>query len=203
MSPIEVIEKGGPVMFILVFVSIYCLSLILIKLYQFYESGAYNEDKVKEAIHGFRQGEPESILLTIRHPILPLMPTCIKCGKSETMHADQIHSEISRVGSQIIREMESYLRGLSGIAHISPLLGLLGTVLGMIQAFYQLQESGSKIDPALLAEGIWSALLTTAYGLAIAIPAMSSLYYLEGIVDRVRATMKDASIQILTHYGKV
>jgi biopolymer transport protein ExbB len=61
------------------------------------------------------------------------------------------------------------------ISTIAPLLGLLGTVLGMIAAFQALQESGSRADPAILAGGIWEALLTTAAGMAVAIPASITL----------------------------
>lgn len=203
MNPFEIIDRGGPVMYILVLVSIFGLTLILVKLYQFYKMGAYNDGKIPIIMNSFYQGEIESIPTEYNHPAIDVMLTCHKCAKSEDMTIEQIQSEVSRVGSGIIREMESYLRGLSAIAHLSPLLGLLGTVLGMIQSFYQLQEAGSKVDPSLLAGGIWAALLTTAFGLTIAIPVMSSLYYLEGVVDRVRATMKDASIQLLSHYGRI
>lgn len=203
MNPFEIISRGGPVMYILVLVSIFGLTLILVKLYQFYKMGAYNDGKIPVIVDSFLQADTKDISTEYNHPALNTMLTSYKCAKSENMTLEQIQSEVSRVGSITIREMETYLRGLSAIAHLSPLLGLLGTVLGMIQSFYQLQEAGSKVDPSLLAGGIWAALLTTAFGLAIAIPVMSSLYYLEGVVDRVRSTMKDVSIQILSHYGKI
>ncbi|MFP6717413.1 MAG: MotA/TolQ/ExbB proton channel family protein, partial [Alphaproteobacteria bacterium] len=82
-------------------------------------------------------------------------------------------------------------------ANLSPLLGLLGTVLGMIKAFARLESAGTKVDPAILAGGIWEALLTTAFGLSVAIPALAAFYILEGQVENVRAQMKDATIRVL------
>ena len=68
---------------------------------------------------------------------------------------------------------------LGTIATISPLLGLLGTVIGMIDSFNELELGGSLVDPSILAGGIWTALLTTAMGLIVAIPALVSHYFLE------------------------
>jgi biopolymer transport protein ExbB len=89
------------------------------------------------------------------------------------------------------------LRGLELASTIAPLLGLLGTVTGMIAAFQALQEAGSRADPALLAGGIWEALLTTAAGMAVAIPAQVALTWFDGVIDRQRHEMEDAATRIL------
>ena len=68
----------------------------------------------------------------------------------------------------------------------------------MIRAFMRLEEAGSQVDPAILSGGIWEALLTTALGLAIAIPVMAALSWLESQVDRVRETLSDAVTQVLS-----
>ena len=81
------------------------------------------------------------------------------------------------------------------ISNIAPLLGLLGTVIGMITAFSKLEESGSRVDPAILAGGIWEALLTTAFGLIVAIPALAAFYWLDGRVDNVREDMRHLIIK--------
>jgi len=80
-------------------------------------------------------------------------------------------------------------------------LGLLGTVLGMIAAFQTLQEAGSRADPAALAGGIWEALLTTAAGMAVAIPASMALAWFESVADRAQDDMEDAATRILTRGG--
>jgi biopolymer transport protein ExbB len=76
------------------------------------------------------------------------------------------------------REMSRYLSALATIGNIAPLLGLLGTVLGMIKAFMVIQEMGGKVNAAVLAGGIWEAMLTTALGLAVALPTMVAHSYL-------------------------
>jgi biopolymer transport protein ExbB len=85
---------------------------------------------------------------------------------------------------------------LEVIAALSPLLGLFGTVLGMIKAFQKLELAGSNVDPSILSGGIWEALLTTAIGLAVAIPAVLLVNYFDRIIDRTRHQMEDAATQI-------
>ena len=116
------------------------------------------------------------------------------------MAQEDVEAEMTRVGSAELKNLEAWLRPIGAIAHLAPLLGLLGTVLGMIQAFQKIGVSANQVSPALLAGGIWQALLTTAFGLIVAIPTMAAYYYLEGIVDDVRAKMKDASSRLLIRF---
>ena len=82
-------------------------------------------------------------------------------------------------GQEQLARIERRLRALEVMATISPLLGLLGTVTGMIRAFQQVAAVEGSVSPALLASGIWEALLTTAAGLFVAIPLMIFLHYFE------------------------
>lgn len=83
---------------------------------------------------------------------------------------------------------------------MSPLLGLLGTVLGMIVAFQQMEAAGAQVDPSTLSSGIWQALLTTAVGLGIAIPAIAVHNWMERKVERVAIRMNDAVTQVLLEF---
>ena len=83
------------------------------------------------------------------------------------------------------------LRIMSAIAVLSPLLGLLGTVMGMIEAFQRMEGAGSRIDPSVLSGGIWLALLTTAIGLVVAIPATAFHMWMQGVIGRAASTMED------------
>ena len=87
-------------------------------------------------------------------------------------------------GERVANGLRSYLRLFNGVATISPLLGLLGTVLGMIGAFNAIVQSGAMGRPELLAEGISQALLTTAAGLSVAIPALIAYLFFTSRVDR-------------------
>ena len=104
---------------------------------------------------------------------------------------------LSRTGSRLIRGLEKHLRGLAIIGNTAPLLGLLGTVTGMIKAFIKIQEAGGQADTALLAGGIWEALLTTAAGLSVAIIALVIYHYFEGRVDSLAVQMKDTASEVI------
>lgn len=198
-------QQGGMVMYVLLFMSVLATAIISLKLFQFSRSGLRRLSFIDVAVQSLQQGRHEQAVQQLqhsKHPVARVLESAMRCGLDPTSSAKHTEVEVSRVGTAQIRNLESWLRGLSAIAHLSPLLGLLGTVTGMIAAFMSLEKAGSRVDPAILSGGIWEALLTTAFGLAIAIPAMAAFYYLEGEVDRVRAAMKDASIQVLGHFGK-
>jgi biopolymer transport protein ExbB len=99
------------------------------------------------------------------------------------------------------RDLSRYLQALATIGNITPLLGLLGTVLGMIKAFMVIQEMGGKVNASVLAGGIWEAMLTTALGLAVALPTMVAHSYLSARVDRFEAQMQDGTVAFLKAVG--
>ncbi len=197
---IGLLDKGGPVMLVLLALSVVALTIILVKIYQFSRSRLLRTEFIDQAILLLHNDGPDTTLLALAetpHPVARVMETTLRTSTNTTLSIDDRDTEISRVGSAEIRNLESYLRGLEVIANLSPLLGLLGTVLGMIKAFARLESAGTKVDPAILAGGIWEALLTTAFGLSVAIPALAAFYILEGQVENVRAQMKDATIRVL------
>jgi len=100
-----------------------------------------------------------------------------------------------------VRELSRYLQALATIANIAPLLGLLGTVIGMIKAFMVIQEMGGKVNAAVLAGGIWEAMLTTALGLAVALPTMVAHSYLIGQVDRYEARLQAGTVRFVKTLG--
>jgi biopolymer transport protein ExbB len=111
---------------------------------------------------------------------------------------DIAREETTRVARQGLARARSGLRLLDLIATIAPLVGLLGTVLGMIEAFQALQEAGNRADPSALAGGIWQALLTTAAGMAVAIPASVALVWFESIVEGLQSDLEDLATRIFT-----
>ncbi|MCH2169121.1 MAG: MotA/TolQ/ExbB proton channel family protein [Oceanicola sp.] len=98
-------------------------------------------------------------------------------------------------------QMSRSMRGLEAVVQAAPMLGLLGTVVGMIEAFQQLSQSAGAVDPSVLAGGIWTALLTTAVGLAIAIFFYFISTWLEGRIARERATLERLISTVL--HGRV
>ena len=116
-----------------------------------------------------------------RNIFAPMILDATNCDKTEEAFKRlQAAAEIRFV------KLESGFRFLDTVVQLAPLLGLFGTVLGMIEAFQALQAAGTQVDPSLLAGGIWVALLTTAVGLIIAIPTATSLAWLESRVEKER-----------------
>jgi biopolymer transport protein ExbB len=120
----------------------------------------------------------------------------VKNQDRETLEAVLVHATEAET-----RDLSRYLQALATIANITPLLGLLGTVLGMIKAFMVIQEMGGKVNASVLAGGIWEAMLTTALGLAVALPTMVAHSYLSARVDRFEAQMQDGTVAFLKAIG--
>jgi biopolymer transport protein ExbB len=99
-------------------------------------------------------------------------------------------------GERELHRMEWGLRGLAVIARISPLLGLLGTVVGLVEAFIAVSQMEGPPDPSVLSSGIWQALLTTVAGLIVAIPAILSHEWLQGRVDRFAFVIQEAVSEV-------
>ena len=204
MGLFKYVIQGGSVMWVLLVFSIVALAVILLKCYQFFRISTRKVDFVDavfQKLHQKEVVEAYSILKEVKNPIARVMECAISCCHENHLKESGLKSEIHRIGSRELRELESGLKILSSIAHLSPLLGLLGTVLGMITAFMTLEQATTQVSPALLAGGIWEALLTTAFGLAIAIPVMGVYTFLEGEVDRVKALMEDVATRILVHFN--
>jgi biopolymer transport protein ExbB len=121
----------------------------------------------------------------------------MRAAQNPALDREAAEAETARVARKLLAQARAGLRGLELASTIGPLLGLLGTVTGMIAAFQALQEAGSRADPATLAGGIWEALLTTAAGMAVAIPAQVALTWFDSVVDALRHDMEDAATQIL------
>jgi len=104
------------------------------------------------------------------------------------------------LASAVERELAGlsrYFGLLALIGNLAPLLGLLGTVIGMIKAFQTVEALGERVTPSHLAGGIWEAMLTTAAGLTVAIPVMIGLSYLEGRLSRIENEMEEAATLLL------
>ena len=198
---LNLLAKGGPVMFILLGFSILALFIIILKLIQFSIVKVSNTNALDNIISKLNKTNAKKLLIEIqqiKNPIAKVVEVVIVTKSDRRFDKESRKSEISRISSIQIRNLENYLGGLEVIASISPLLGLFGTVLGMIKAFLNLEKAGSQIDPALLAGGIWEALLTTAFGLAIAIPALAAYHLFENKISNTRNKMKDATIRTNT-----
>lgn len=199
------IAKGGPVVAVLLALSVVAVAIIIIKLVQFYLAGIYASPRSRA--HTFdpiltmvQSGEFEmahQAAAKIKGPVARLIEAGLNASWRDHRRDTEIEDELGRVGGNQLVAMQTYFRWLEVIGNVGPLLGLLGTVIGMIEAFQQMEMAGSKVDPAMLAGGIWVALFATAVGLIVAIPSVTILNLLENRLDQYRQHMQDVSARFM------
>ncbi|WP_420795803.1 MotA/TolQ/ExbB proton channel family protein [Ectothiorhodospira magna] len=195
------IDLGGPVVAILLVMSVVALTIILVKIGQFLWWRLGDERSLKTALEHWRDGRVEPALETLsrsRSPAARVMEVAIQGRRDPACSEPLVREEATRVAVNWLERLRGQFRMLEVIGTLAPLLGLLGTVLGMIAAFQQLEAAGNRVDPSILSGGIWVALLTTAVGLAVAIPVVAVLNGLERWVERFRHRMQDALTQVFT-----
>ncbi len=194
-------EDGGPVLYLLLVISVLALTLIIAKIIQFWMLRVHARGFVGPALRSWHDGQFREALGIIRgerNPVARVLEVALYVSAGGTHKEELVKEEITRVAGIQLDNLRSGLRPLALIANISPLIGLLGTVLGMINAFQALQNAGNRVDPSILSGGIWVALLTTAAGLIIAIPAAAAHNWMEGVVYRSQRAMEDAVTRVFT-----
>ncbi|MDT0618718.1 MotA/TolQ/ExbB proton channel family protein [Salinisphaera sp. P385] len=198
---LEMIALGGPVVALLIAMSILALTIVLLKLWQFSAMRVGDRRTATSALKVYRAGsagDAAAIAGKSRNPVAQVLARAIR-GKHRVDLADElVREEVLRYGADQLETLRSHFRPLEVIASLAPLLGLFGTVLGMIEAFRDLEAAGSQVNPAILSGGIWQALLTTAAGLAVAMPVIVALNWLERVVDRLAHDMDNVVTQVFT-----
>jgi biopolymer transport protein ExbB len=179
--------QGGWVMYPLLAFSVLALAVILERGVYFFMS-RQRLDSFLEALDCKKQGNHGGDIAALREKLaaqnrrgyLTRMTWAYLDCTGEGAAA--VSEELFTAGSEIIRENGRRLSILASVAHLAPLLGLFGTVLGMIEVFRRLESIGGRADVSLLSGGIWVALLTTAFGLLVAIPTLIAHHYFSGLV---------------------
>jgi len=198
---LDFLNQGGPIVWAIGVLSIITLTTIIWKILALASLGAWSGgEATARAVEAWRAGDEARArgALAGRGSARALVArTAFEAVLNPGFTREDAASEIMRVAKARLSAARAGLKLLELIATIAPLLGLLGTVVGMIAAFQALQEAGARADPATLAGGIWEALLTTAAGMAVAIPATMALSYFESVVDRLRRDLEDIATQIL------
>lgn len=184
------LETGGPALAAIAVLSVLTLAIILWKLWRLILSGAWSSKQAQQMLAAGSMGAGAQRNIRARFVVGAL--------RARALPDALAREEILRIGAGELASLRSGLRPLDLIVTIAPLIGLLGTVLGMIEAFQALETSAGQADPSVLAGGIWEALLTTAAGMAVAIPAAVALSWFEGIVERVQGDMEDMATRLFT-----
>lgn len=196
----EIIAKGGPVVLILIALSIIATTVIILKLVQFLWFRIGSNHQTERALRYWISMRPEDALAEASRSNTPSTVALAHGLRGLSNGVDEriVREDTERVALEQLGGLRSNMRVLEATVQIAPLLGLFGTVIGMISAFQALQSAGSEADPAVLAGGIWVALMTTAVGLAVAIPVAFFNYWLEGRIERERDNTEAALTSLFT-----
>lgn len=178
----ELLVKGGVVMVPIGICSVLALAIILERLWSLRTSQILPRDIVDRVEAMVRKGDLERAVALCEISNTSYARIVQVGLKNAGLRRAVIKEFVEEAGRQEVVHLERYLGTLGTIAAVSPLLGLLGTVFGMIDIFSVI-TSGSIGNPTLLAGGISEALITTAAGLVVAIPTLAFHRYFEGLID--------------------
>lgn len=194
------LDMGGPVFLIIVALSIVALTIIMVKIFQFMLCGIFSPASAKKGLELWRAGERSAALNAVSKRKNAVCIVLRHAMQIEAKFSDEalLREEIERISSSAFYQLRRFIKPLEFIAQTAPLLGLLGTVIGMIYAFKVLQEGGSNVDASLLAGGIWVALLTTAAGLTLAVPVNLVVAWFDSLIDKHAHETEQAVTVFLT-----
>jgi biopolymer transport protein ExbB len=185
LSVIDLAIKGGWIMIVLAVLSVIAVYIFVerwLTLRKTDREEKYFMNEVKEHIHQSRLKEATALCKRQDTPSARMIEKGIsRLGKP----LNDIHAAIENVGNLEISRLEKNLTGLATIAGVAPMLGFLGTVMGMVTAFYDMSKAGNNIDIQLLSSGIYQAMVTTVGGLMVGIAAYVGYHFLIGRIDRI------------------
>ena len=178
-------DKGGIVFLALGFLSIVSITIIIYKFLDIYFFNDLNLKKFLKDSSDVNSFEEVENLISVsdgkKKFILNEIKQLLEGLKKSSKKDDEVYFYLN----EKFKKIQFLMPSLEIISQVSPLIGLLGTVVGMIDSFNELELGGSLVDPSILAGGIWTALLTTAMGLLVAIPALVSHYFFEKKINNL------------------
>jgi len=164
--------KGGPIMVPLIVASIFGLAVCLERFFVLRRFGRLDMEQFSKAVCGkvLLQKVSEAVTLCRKHGAHPLATMFVAALENRDLPREELEKMLERIGNHAIHALEKRLGSLATTVGITPLLGFLGTITGLIRAFMAWEKAGSDITVSALAAGIYEAMITTAAGLMIAIP---------------------------------
>jgi len=193
----DFLAKGGVLVGPILLCSVIALALFLERLIRLGRIKIRGNGLVASVSTHVKNGEDQQAFDVASQDPSPMGRILTQAMEVKDQDRDTLEAVLVHATESETRELSRYLQALATIGNITPLLGLLGTVLGMIKAFMVIQQMGGKVNAAVLAGGIWEAMLTTALGLAVALPTMVAHSYLSARVDRYEAQLQDGTVAFL------
>ena len=179
------IDKGGPIVWILVAYSVIGFSILAGRYLQLMFT---RRAKLAKPVEQWKETAEKRIVVKLQQK------------QKRHGHGPELRAAATHLIYKEMKVFETGLKTVSILANTAPLLGLLGTITGMIKAFQVIENAGGKVDATALAGGIWEAMLTTGVGLAVAIPLLIFLHFLESALARYHWRLQKAAALVLDHH---
>ncbi len=192
----EIIRAGGGFMWPIILCSVLAVAIVLERLWALQSNRVIPRDLGQKVWNWIEADQVNDKLITALQQNSPLGELLAIGITNRNKPREQVVERLQDGGRHLVHEMERFLNTLGTIAAISPLLGLLGTVAGIIHAFNAITANGIG-DPRILAGGIGEALLTTAAGLSVAIPSLIAYRYLRGKVEQLVVRMEKEAMRLV------
>lgn len=194
---LEIMKQGGPVMWLILLCSVIAVFIFLEKLFYFHRVQINAGDLVRGLVNVLKRNsivEAISLCDDTPGPAAHVLRAAILAFEQGD---EDLRQAIEDAGLGEIPRLEARMKILATIAYITPLLGLLGTVMGMIQVFNTITTKGAMVNASELANGIGEALFTTAAGLCVAIPCFVAFNYLISRIESIILDMEKSSSEII------
>ncbi len=192
----ELMQSGGLLIIPIFLCSVVAMAIIGERFWTLQKDEVLPPEMVKQVWELAQSQKLDSKTIQQLKDSSPLGAILAAGVSNQKLGREIMKESISEAGRQVAHDLERFLNTLGTIATITPLLGLLGTVVGMIKVFSAIVTHGVG-DPTILAGGISEALITTAAGLSVAIPCVIFHRYFDGLVDGLVLSMEDESLKLI------
>ena len=190
----EFLSKGGMLVVPILLCSVLALAIFSERIIRFARMRSRGAGLAEKVAGLLLNGSEHEALKAAGESDSPMGRVLVQAIDARNLDREMLETVIVNTTDEEVRSLSSGIQALATIGNIAPLLGLLGTVIGMIKAFMVIQQMGGKVNAAVLAGGIWEAMLTTALGLAVALPVMVAHSYLTARVDKYEARLQSGSV---------
>lgn len=197
LSLLDLAVKGGWIMIVLLALSILAIYIFGKKLWLLTKASKIDRYFMNDIMDQMNDGRPQSALDLCKKYDSPIARMVEKAIQNRDKSSAEIQTIMENVGNVEIQRLEKGLSGLASISGGAPMIGFLGTVTGMVKAFFNMANSGNNVDISLLSGGIYEAMITTVGGLIVGIIAYFAYNFLVGRVSALTAKMDSAVIDMI------
>lgn len=197
LSLLDLAVKGGWIMIVLLILSILAIYIFGKKLWLLTKASKIDRYFMNDIMDQMKEGRIDSALDMCKKSDSPIARMVEKAINNREKSSAEIQTIMENVGNVEIESLEKGLSGLASISGGAPMIGFLGTVTGMVKAFFNMANSGNNVDISLLSGGIYEAMITTVGGLIVGIIAYFAYNFLVGRISSLSAKMDGAVIDMI------